>query len=189
MKALRLVVFVVVAAVSLLENVVAIPASKRTVAAPDSHLLQRESLSLIDEESPSCIHEKLVASQPHRRHFSKQTKGVSSKTIFITSMAFITGCVDTVCYRRYKCYVNMMTGNTIQFATALAESRWSDAVFHVSLICNYIVGVGIVRAMDLHLRHGDQSTESSHQLLIVVAPVIRVALCHGRYRVTLSCQP
>ena len=101
----------------------------------------------------------------------------SKKAMFVSSMAFITGFVDVICYRRYGCFVNMMTGNTIRFATALAESRLKDAFFYVSLISSYAIGVGMFRVMDLKMRHGNDTKmtgESPLQILTTVAPVVAV---------------
>lgn len=156
--------------------VAAVPPRRSVVAHPDIDArLQR---IILNERSTTVVPDHLVSLQQAtdlpaggHRHASP-SKGYSNKTIFVMSMAFLTGCVDTVCYRRYKCYVNMMTGNIIRFATAMAESRWMDAMFHISLVASYVVGAGVFRAIDLHLRDEKKETKESHHLLVVVAPLI-----------------
>ncbi len=106
-------------------------------------------------------------------HKSQTSTKLSQKTVFCMSMAFLTGWVDTVSYRRYNCFVNMMTGNTIRFATSLAESRWVDALFYMSLIVTYVFGVAIFRAIELTLlRYEKEAEEIQQQLVLVVAPLI-----------------
>jgi uncharacterized membrane protein YoaK (UPF0700 family) len=108
---------------------------------------------------------------PHHQKQHTSTR-LSNKSIFCMSIAFITGCVDTVSYHRYKCYVNMMTGNVVRFATSVAESQWADALFHISLITSYVVGVGLFRIIEWNMRDIKATDESNHELLVVVAPLI-----------------
>jgi len=195
MKATELLQIVV--GILALSHVAAIPPIRSVMAYPDSDsLVQRVTLNPKDgtliHDNPAVLQQQQHAAHDvpaqtvpkeqatkaeHRQGHMPARKGVSNKTIFISSIAFLTGCVDTVCYRRYKCYVNMMTGNTIRFATALAESRWTDAFFHISLILSYIVGVGIFRVMDLNLLNGDNMAgESSSQKLLTAVAFMIVAL-------------
>lgn len=133
-----------------------------------------ETIQQTSKPLSPILDEQVAKTPPQRSSHRQRATGVSRKTIFVASMAFVTGCVDTVCYRRYKCFVNMMTGNVIKFSTALAESRWEDAVFHSSLILSYVTGVGMFRALDIKIRHGSKDKESPGQLLTMVAPLILV---------------
>ena len=54
----------------------------------------------------------------------------------------------------------------------LSPSRWVEALFHMSLIATYDVGVGIFRVIDLTLRYEKETKGSEHQLLVVVVPLI-----------------
>ena len=101
-------------------------------------------------------------------------------------MAFLAGCMDIVFYKRFQCYVNMMTGNTIRFASALANAQWMDAAFGFSLLLSYSVGAGICRLVDLKLRQRRQRQEGNQQLVakntsspesqlcVAVAPLVLV---------------
>ena len=149
--------------------VLAVP-PKRTVAAfPENLEAHVESVSLNNLQQVEGLPGDQEQNNRYQQYISTK---LSNKTIFCMSMAFLTGWVDTVCYRRYNCFVNMMTGNTIRFATSLAESQWVDALFHMTLIATYVVGVGIFRAIDLTLRYEKEAKESEHHLLVVVAPLI-----------------
>lgn len=169
-------------AVLSINQVAAAPPKRSKVVTPPETVSQRTGLdcgnaSSLTEHVGALQQRNQSAESPgrvlkdHRQH--PRSKGVSSKTIFVASMAFATGCVDTVCFRRYKCFLGMMTGNTIRFATAVAEARILDALFHASLITSYAVGVGIFRVLDIKVRHGEkEASSSSQQLLTTVAPII-----------------
>lgn len=64
------------------------------------------------------------------------------QALFISGMAFLVGFMDVIYVRRYGCYVNMMTGNTIRAATQAAEGNLGSALFHVALVLCYCIGVG-----------------------------------------------
>lgn len=167
-------------------NAAAVPLKRSVATNPDSRLDPKKiptadkmasrsyKQSIVKQQaaadlSTQVAQDKVSDRTPLDRH--SRDVAVSRKTLFVMCMAFLTGTIDTVVYRRFNCYVNMMTGNTIKFAMSLAESRWTDALFHVSLITSYVVGVGIFRCIDIKVRHGKEKGPSN-QLLPTVAPLI-----------------
>jgi hypothetical protein len=55
---------------------------------------------------------------------------------FVRRYAFLAGCTDVICFRRYGCYANMMTGNCISFASAAGGLRPGEAAFFLTgVVC------------------------------------------------------
>lgn len=67
------------------------------------------------------------------------------------SLAFLAGAVDAVCCTKYRCYTNMMTGNSIIAGQALAIACWTKFAFVASMLMNYVAGVAIFRLASLRL--------------------------------------
>eukprot|EP00434_Breviolum_minutum_P000263 symbB.v1.2.000215.t1/scaffold21.1/size436794/34 len=67
------------------------------------------------------------------------------------SLAFVAGAVDAVCCTKYRCYTNMMTGNSIIAGQALAIACWAKFAFVASMLVNYVAGVAIFRFLNLRL--------------------------------------
>ena len=70
---------------------------------------------------------------------------VSRKLKLTAAFAFWAGVADVFCYRRHGCYANMMTGNTIQAAHALASGNLQHGLFYGSLLLTYVAGFGTFR--------------------------------------------
>lgn len=73
------------------------------------------------------------------------------RAITMGSLAFIAGAVDAVCYTKYRCYTNMMTGNSIIAGQALAVACWAKLAFVASLLLNYVLGVATFRLLNFWL--------------------------------------
>uniref|UniRef100_A0A7S4HIP7 Uncharacterized protein n=1 Tax=Odontella aurita TaxID=265563 RepID=A0A7S4HIP7_9STRA len=69
-------------------------------------------------------------------------------SVLTKSLAFLAGVADVLCSTRHECYANMMTGNTVKFATAVAERRSIDALFSLSVLSSYVLGFGMYRIAD-----------------------------------------
>jgi len=63
-------------------------------------------------------------------------------------MAFLTGWADAALVTRYKTFSTMMTGNTMWMAQALVQNRYRDALYYMTVLLSYMVGVGIYRKID-----------------------------------------
>ena len=111
------------------------------------------------------------------------SRKVSKKLLFISCLSFMTGFVDILCYDRYHCYVNMMTGNSIRLVTALAESQWAAAFFFVSLLTSYSVGIMSFRVIDLTWRrHREQqlpwkTMQPEIRTCVLAAPLMLLLCC------------
>ena len=67
---------------------------------------------------------------------------------FASTMAFLAGCSDVLCIRRFQCYTAMMTGNVVSMSMSLADKKWTEATRRLSLIGCYFVGAIIVRSTE-----------------------------------------
>ena len=71
------------------------------------------------------------------------------KKIMVLSLMTLTGVLEAICFRRFGCFPNMMTGNTVRCMAALADWKPSKIVFHASLIVGYLLGGFVFRSLDL----------------------------------------
>ncbi|KAL1522924.1 hypothetical protein AB1Y20_017889 [Prymnesium parvum] len=67
---------------------------------------------------------------------------------FLMSLAFLAGVSDVLCFSKFGCYANMMTGNVISTVASLAALRWRDATFFAAAVLNYVLGFGLFRCLD-----------------------------------------
>ncbi|GKY92039.1 hypothetical protein MPSEU_000175500 [Mayamaea pseudoterrestris] len=75
-------------------------------------------------------------------------------TTFIVMLAALCGSMDGLFMHHYQVYANMMTGNVMKFAAALANAQWNDACKFSSMIAFYTVGCSIWRV----IRDGKETT-------------------------------
>lgn len=99
-----------------------------------------------------------------------------SKEHFISLTAFLAGLSDVLCYRRYGCYVNMMTGNTIRCAVSIAEFDFGETARLVTLIGGYVMGTSLFRATYKRLKRIN-SKRASTAVSVIAAPIIMALLC------------
>ena len=57
-------------------------------------------------------------------------------------LAFGAGIADVLTWQRFGAYANMMTGNTVGFAVALAAGNWLEMAFVSAVIASYMLGIG-----------------------------------------------
>lgn len=118
-----------------------------------------------------------------RRRQESGRRILVTKSSLTRSLAFLSGVADVLCSHRHGCYANMMTGNTIKFASAVAEFRSIDAAFYAALLSSYVVGFGAYRAADVLVSRRstaatmtiEEQEEEPQQLSptpLVVAPAI-----------------
>ena len=60
-------------------------------------------------------------------------------------MAFMTGWADWLFIKKYNFFATMMTGNSMKMANAFVQGQMTDALFFLSVIVSYILGVGAFR--------------------------------------------
>jgi uncharacterized membrane protein YoaK (UPF0700 family) len=102
---------------------------------------------------------------------------LSNKTIFTVALVMLSGITEGICFHRFRCFPNMMTGNTIRGLDALADGYVSTAMMHGSLILAYVAGGALFKFLDVLYQQRQQekenavgsssSTLSSNNLLLV----------------------
>ncbi len=89
--------------------------------------------------------------QPEHRDDSTRTIPSIETVDFAMVLAFmgLSGVVDAISFRYYKCFPNMMTGNTVKFLDSMVDARWNDAIWSASMILSYIMGTCFYKAVAL----------------------------------------
>ncbi|KAJ8607872.1 hypothetical protein CTAYLR_008900 [Chrysophaeum taylorii] len=85
------------------------------------------------------------------RTWSIRTSSISApskKRVLVNGLAFTIGWSNVLCLLQYTTFGTMLTGNSIYWAQALAERRFSDAGFYASVIGAFCVGQTTFRFVD-----------------------------------------
>ncbi len=142
-------------------------------ARPLEHNINPE-LSFFDENSK--VHKQLKNASAL---FDKSRGGGTDKRQYLSPleftslMAFMAGCSDVLCFRRFRCYSAMMTGNIVALSIALAEQHWNDSLWRFTLIFGYFTGVIIAKSTDLWCQRKGKETRQT------LAPVILAIFAIG----------
>jgi uncharacterized membrane protein YoaK (UPF0700 family) len=64
-------------------------------------------------------------------------------------LAFLSGWHDVICFKQYKSYALMPTGNTVNLFMQIGNRDYSNVKFLLSCILNYCAGMGIYKYLDL----------------------------------------
>lgn len=94
---------------------------------------------------------------------TSQHRWPSRQTSLVVGLALLAGWTDSICFKIFGYYPNLMTGHTIRLSSALAERRWRDAGFFVLLLMHYLFGIGVHRAAVI---------KEKKQLPSLVAPAV-----------------
>ncbi|CAJ1967562.1 unnamed protein product [Cylindrotheca closterium] len=80
---------------------------------------------------------------------SLQTFLIQHKTTLLTMVLMgFSGVVEAICYRRFKMYPNMMTGNTIKAMDAITSLNWQGIQVSLGLIGSYMSGATLYKCLD-----------------------------------------
>ncbi len=79
-------------------------------------------------------------------------------------LAFVAGWFNVICFKQYKCYSNMMTGNTVNLCYKLGGLESADVPFLVGAIVHFCGGFTSFKCLDMKLKNRGSCT--------AVAPVI-----------------
>jgi len=122
--------------------------------------------------------------------FRYSDKELERKLRFANGLAFLSGVADVATYSTAGCYASMMTGNTINFMSAVAANRLSDGLFFLAMVVNYVAGISGFRL--LSLRKGLPAAALAPCILVLFAavdglmlstasrwPLLLLALCFG----------
>jgi uncharacterized membrane protein YoaK (UPF0700 family) len=71
------------------------------------------------------------------------------KATFTVLLAMLSGLSDTLCFRKYGFFSNMVTGNTVRLGFSLAEKRFADAIYFGSVNVCYLAGGVLYHCIDL----------------------------------------
>merc|ERR1719235_2587968 len=82
-------------------------------------------------------------------------------------LAFLSGWYDVVCFKQYKSYALMPTGNTVNLFMQIGNKDYSNVKFLLSCILNYCAGMGIYKYLDLK----GLSNKSSASLVLALHAV------------------
>jgi len=95
---------------------------------------------------------------------------------FASSMSFLAGYSDVICFQKFQCYTSMMTGNLIMLSISLAEGNWIEAVRKSSLIISFFIGACISRSFELLCKDKQNSTMETRSKIHLkrIAPIVFV---------------
>lgn len=67
-------------------------------------------------------------------------------------LAFVAGWYDSVCFKQYKCYANMMTGNTCNLCMKLGSQDFADVPLLFAAILHFSGGFTLFKLADMKLK-------------------------------------
>ena len=82
-------------------------------------------------------------------------------------LSFVAGWFDVVCFKQYKCYANMMTGNTVNLCYKVGNREALDVSFLLATITNYCGGFTAFKYLDTKL-NGRGSCSSAAPLIFAL---------------------
>jgi uncharacterized membrane protein YoaK (UPF0700 family) len=68
-------------------------------------------------------------------------------------LALVAGWLDVICIKQYRCFANMMSGNTVKMAEALASSGGADAILLAAVVLAYCAGHALFTYSDRKMAH------------------------------------
>lgn len=82
----------------------------------------------------------------------KEQPTIISKTAAPVILAFLSGWYDIVCFKQYKSYALMPTGNTVNLFMQIGSKDYSNVKFLLASIIHYCGGMGLYKFLDLTLQ-------------------------------------
>lgn len=112
----------------------------------------------------------------------EQYKISLSPLAFSSIFAFLGGWSHALCNRKFDVYTAMVSGHIINMSILLAEKQWKKALWRVSVIGSYFVGVASGRCIEIRcmenqdekrktLKHKDASPVTEHFKIIALLVV------------------
>jgi uncharacterized membrane protein YoaK (UPF0700 family) len=149
-------------------------------------LPKRQGDVVADETLKDVASSKSVTAAPPMevlKDFSESTKSSLSPTptqkkqsLFMISLLIMSGITEGICFRRFKCFPNMMTGNTVRCMDALADWNLGMVGLYGSMIVSYVTGGALFRVLEYGTRQ-TYHLQASNYLLVWVARVSLVLFC------------
>lgn len=85
------------------------------------------------------------------------------RRVFTTSMLVSAGVIDAFCYRHFKCFPTMMTGNTVRCMDAVARNDFPSTILYMTLIGNYVLGCSVFQSIKIWQQEEDGEDEGRSQ--------------------------
>jgi len=82
----------------------------------------------------------------------KEEPTILSKQTAPVLLAFLSGWYDVLCFKQYKSYALMPTGNTVNLFMQIGNRDYSNVKFLLAAIANYWGGMGLYKFLDLTLQ-------------------------------------
>lgn len=96
-----------------------------------------------------------------------------TRSILMLSLASLSGMTCGICYRRFQCFPNMMTGNTVRWMNALADGKFKDLALHGTTVLSYVMGGGIFQMIPkTHHRRQDTDAILPYTHLVWVSGIV-----------------
>lgn len=152
---MKLYVITILSAVFALVKSFALP----RVNSPRTRPIYRHQAVQINLLNDSTTAKTINATTEHEYHPSSAISSscaavepddrASRTASLIALMGILTGLTGVLCYRRFNCFLHMMTGCTFRAATSLVEGSWINAAVDISIILSFIAGTGCFRLVEI----------------------------------------
>jgi uncharacterized membrane protein YoaK (UPF0700 family) len=113
-----------------------------------------------------------VSDRPLKSQSSVLTVSHARKQTFITLLGIICGATDVIFVNHFKCYANMMTGNTMKCATALASGEWQTAARFALLVVCFTTGSSLFQLLTLNVKPTDKRVDVTKMRLLRISPIV-----------------
>jgi uncharacterized membrane protein YoaK (UPF0700 family) len=104
--------------------------------------------NLLDEAVVSTISATSELRQSVPTLTANNNDPTSRTALLIPILGMLTGLSGVLCYRRFNCFLHMMTGCTFRAATSFVEGSWSAVALDVGIILSFITGTACFRLME-----------------------------------------
>jgi len=114
----------------------------------------------------------------------KEEATIVSKETAPVLLAFLSGWYDIVCFKQYKSFALMPTGNTVNMLTQIGNSDYTNTKFFALAIANYCGGMYIFKFLDLKMQ-GLTNTTAAKLIfgLHAASDQLRIAFPESRFTV------
>ena len=92
---------------------------------------------------------KMVESQPKQQDYMSTTIATAN-SIFVYSLAIITGFGEICCLKSYGCFINMVTGSSVRIFMGIAEGQFHTIRLPICVTIGYGAGIIFARILKHH---------------------------------------
>jgi len=101
-----------------------------------------------------------------------------SPLAFASIFGFLGGWCHTLCNKKFDVYTAMVSGHIINMSIFLAEKRWKEALWRMSIIGSYFGGVASARSIELKCERSrtvdEAASPNSRHFKIIAALVASI---------------